>query len=86
MNDHALPTFEDIRDAAARIAPHAVVTPVLRSDALDAALPSRNRSNLGRGLSHRVLCRDRRARSPIVLRHERTTATTRGSFPCQCGN
>lgn len=36
MNDHALPTFEDIRDAAARIAPHAVVTPVLRSDALDA--------------------------------------------------
>ena len=32
----ALPNFEQIRDAAARIAPHARVTPVLRSDALDA--------------------------------------------------
>src|SRR5690242_6543488 len=32
----ALPTFTQIQDAAARIAPHAVVTPVLRSDALDA--------------------------------------------------
>jgi threonine dehydratase len=32
----ALPVFEQIRDAAARIAPHARVTPVLRSDALDA--------------------------------------------------
>ncbi|GAB2538378.1 pyridoxal-phosphate dependent enzyme [Rhodanobacter koreensis] len=32
----ALPSFEQIRDAAARIAPHARVTPVLRSDALDA--------------------------------------------------
>ena len=31
-----MPTFDDIRDAAARIAPHAVVTPVLRSAALDA--------------------------------------------------
>ncbi|OOG43519.1 pyridoxal-phosphate dependent enzyme [Rhodanobacter sp. C05] len=31
-----LPSFEQIRDAAARIAPHARVTPVLRSDALDA--------------------------------------------------
>jgi threonine dehydratase len=31
-----LPNFEQIRDAAARIAPHARVTPVLRSDALDA--------------------------------------------------
>lgn len=32
----ALPSFEQIRDAAARIAPHAYVTPVLRSTALDA--------------------------------------------------
>src|SRR5690242_12642349 len=31
-----LPTFAQIQDAAARIAPHARVTPVLRSDALDA--------------------------------------------------
>ncbi len=32
----ALPNVAQIRDAAARIAPHAVVTPVMRSDALDA--------------------------------------------------
>ncbi len=32
----ALPTIEQIRDAAARIAPHARVTPVLRSATLDA--------------------------------------------------
>ena len=32
----ALPTFAQIQAAAARIAPHARVTPVLRSDALDA--------------------------------------------------
>ncbi|MBP1473114.1 pyridoxal-phosphate dependent enzyme [Frateuria sp. MAH-13] len=32
----ALPTLTQIRDAAARIAPHAQVTPVRRSDALDA--------------------------------------------------
>jgi threonine dehydratase len=31
-----LPSFEQIRDAAARIAPHAYVTPVLRSPTLDA--------------------------------------------------
>ena len=31
-----LPTLDDVRDAAARFAPHARVTPVLRSDALDA--------------------------------------------------
>ena len=31
-----LPTFADVRDAAARIAPYAVVTPVLRSDRIDA--------------------------------------------------
>lgn len=36
MNHDRLPTFAQIRDAAARIAPHAVVTPVLRSAALDA--------------------------------------------------
>ena len=36
MNPVALPTFAQIQDAAARIAPHARVTPVLRSDALDA--------------------------------------------------
>ena len=36
MNQPALPTLETIRDAAARIAPYAVVTPVLRSDTLDA--------------------------------------------------
>jgi threonine dehydratase len=33
---NALPSFEQVRDAAARIAPHARVTPVLRSTALDA--------------------------------------------------
>jgi threonine dehydratase len=32
----ALPSFDDIHDAAARIAPHATITPVLRSAALDA--------------------------------------------------
>ncbi|WP_158880836.1 pyridoxal-phosphate dependent enzyme [Rhodanobacter sp. L36] len=32
----ALPSLEQIRDAAARIAPHAYVTPILRSPALDA--------------------------------------------------
>ncbi len=32
----ALPGFDDIRDAAARIAPHARITPVLRSAGLDA--------------------------------------------------
>jgi len=31
-----VPSFDDIRDAAARIAPHAMVTPLLRSAALDA--------------------------------------------------
>ena len=31
-----LPTFDDVLAAAARIAPHAHVTPVLRSRALDA--------------------------------------------------
>ena len=31
-----LPTFADVRDAAARIAPHATVTPVLRSERIDA--------------------------------------------------
>jgi threonine dehydratase len=36
MSDATLPTFDQIRDAAARIAPHARVTPVLRSAALDA--------------------------------------------------
>ncbi|UGB37978.1 pyridoxal-phosphate dependent enzyme [Frateuria soli] len=36
-----LPTFAQIQDAAARIAPHARVTPVLRSDALDALAGAR---------------------------------------------
>ncbi|MCW8807159.1 MAG: threonine/serine dehydratase, partial [Rhodanobacter sp.] len=36
MTTAALPTFDQIRDAAARIAPHAQVTPVLRSAMLDA--------------------------------------------------
>ncbi|MCX7512527.1 pyridoxal-phosphate dependent enzyme [Frateuria hangzhouensis] len=36
MTTVALPTFARIQDAAARIAPHARVTPVMRSDALDA--------------------------------------------------
>jgi threonine dehydratase len=31
-----LPSFADVRDAAARIAPHARVTPVMRSDLIDA--------------------------------------------------
>lgn len=35
MSEH-LPSFQDIRSAAARIAPHATVTPVLRSAVLDA--------------------------------------------------
>lgn len=34
----AIPTLDDIRAAATRIAPHAVVTPLLRSPALDAAV------------------------------------------------
>jgi threonine dehydratase len=33
-----LPSLDQIRDAAARIAPHATLTPVMRSDALDAAV------------------------------------------------
>jgi threonine dehydratase len=33
---NVLPSFDDIRDAAARIAPYAGITPVLRSAALDA--------------------------------------------------
>ncbi|MEO7071692.1 MAG: pyridoxal-phosphate dependent enzyme [Rhodanobacter sp.] len=37
----ALPTIAQIRDAAARIAAHALVTPVLRSDALDALCGAR---------------------------------------------
>ncbi|HEX5304467.1 MAG TPA: pyridoxal-phosphate dependent enzyme [Dyella sp.] len=41
MNQHALPTIGTIRDAAARIAPYAAVTPVLRSDALDALAGAR---------------------------------------------
>ena len=36
MTHDTLPAIDTIRAAAARIAPHAVVTPVLRSDALDA--------------------------------------------------
>lgn len=34
--NHGVPTFDDILDAAARIAPHTRVTPVLRSRSLDA--------------------------------------------------
>ena len=37
----ALPSFAQIQDAAARIAPHARVTPVLRNDALDALAGAR---------------------------------------------
>src|SRR5690348_7232464 len=37
----ALPSFAQIQDAAARIAPHARVTPALRSDALDALVGAR---------------------------------------------
>src|SRR5690606_17908884 len=36
-----LPQFDDVLDAAARIAPHAQVTPLLRADALDAATGAR---------------------------------------------
>lgn len=36
-----LPRFDDVLDAAARIAPHARVTPVLRADALDHAASAR---------------------------------------------
>jgi|GEM_PF-4087516 len=35
MNNFVCPTLSDIRLAAARIAPYAVVTPVLRNDILD---------------------------------------------------
>lgn len=35
MNTVSLPTYAQIQDAAARIAPYARVTPVMRSDALD---------------------------------------------------
>ena len=37
MNDFVCPTLTDIHSAAARIAPYAVVTPVLRNDMLDEA-------------------------------------------------
>jgi threonine dehydratase len=33
-----LPRFDEIRDAAARIAPHATLTPVMRNDVLDAMI------------------------------------------------
>ena len=36
--DTTAPSFDDVRAAAARIAPHAVRTPVLRSAALDAVV------------------------------------------------
>ena len=36
MSMETLARFDDVLDAAARIAPHALVTPVLRADALDA--------------------------------------------------
>jgi threonine dehydratase len=36
VNPAALPSFSQVQDAAARIAPYAVVTPVLRSHVLDA--------------------------------------------------
>ena len=36
-----LPSFADVRDAAARIAPYALVTPVLRSDRIDALVGAR---------------------------------------------
>ncbi|RDS84332.1 pyridoxal-phosphate dependent enzyme [Dyella psychrodurans] len=36
-----LPTIDQIRDAAARIAPYATLTPVLRNDALDALVGAR---------------------------------------------
>lgn len=36
-----LPQFDDVLDAAARIAPHVCVTPLLRADALDAAAGAR---------------------------------------------
>jgi threonine dehydratase len=48
----ALPSLDDIHDAAARIAPHAYVTPVLRSPALDALSGARlhfKSENLQRG-------------------------------------
>ena len=35
-----LPVFDDVLAAAARIAPHAHVTPVLRSRSLDALRPA----------------------------------------------
>jgi threonine dehydratase len=41
MNRDVLPTIDDIRAAAARIAPYAQVTPVLRSDVLDALTGAR---------------------------------------------
>jgi threonine dehydratase len=41
MTNDALPDFAQIQEAAARIAPHAVVTSVLRNDVLDAMCGSR---------------------------------------------
>jgi threonine dehydratase len=41
MTNDALPDFAQIQEAAARIAPHAVVTPVLRNDVLDAMCGAR---------------------------------------------
>ena len=38
MNDFVCPTLADIHSAAARIAPYAMVTPVLRNDMLDEAI------------------------------------------------
>lgn len=38
MSDPVLPTFDDVRAAAARIAPHALRTPVLRNPELDVLL------------------------------------------------
>jgi threonine dehydratase len=41
MSDPVLPSFDDLRAAAARIAPHALRTPVLRNPELDALLGAR---------------------------------------------
>ena len=67
-----LPTFSDLLDAAARIRPHARVTPVLRSDALDAIAGTRLHfkcENLQRAGAFKMCIRDRNTAASDAGRH-----------------
>ncbi len=64
-----LPTFADVRDAAARIAPHALVTPVLRSDRIDALAVQIGRLRIGPVTRRRARIRVRR-RPRFLLRRK----------------